>query len=450
MSSSLLGQDLVTAQAGVLGSMLIDEACVGPVMARVAEDAFVTPQYRVIFQAARRVFDAGRPVDPITINEALGGTSGEQLVALMEQTPTSANCDAYVDLLLRSSRRHRLRELGEQLADAEDDEAAARAVDAINRLQCQRAEVRITSLEDAYAAFFQRQQGGKDAAPYLRFGLTALDDYVFAEPGDMVVLGGYPSAGKTALALMMAVRAAEAQKVGYFYYENNDRKLFDRLVASRADVSFGKIQRYDLEEADFRAIIDRRERLTGPALEFVGASGMTVSDIRAVALSRHYRIVVVDYLQKILGSRERRGMSDVERVSEVSNDLQAFGRQTEILVLALSQLSRPDKKENAPPGMHSFRQSGQIEQDADVAMLLYNEDEKAPQTRTLKIGKNKDGEANIAVRLYFDGDKQTFSRLAGEGDAGRTLRSAGERAKRRRPDGQVALHEVAETGDEPF
>ena len=165
MSDGLLGQDLVTAQVGVLGSMLIDEAAVGPVMARVTEDAFVTPQYRLIFQAARRVFDAGRPVDPITINEALGGASGEQLLALMEQTPTAANCDAYVELLLRASRRHRLRELGEQLADAADDEAAERAVDAINRLQCQRPEVRITGLSAAYSDFFDRQRAGMEAAP---------------------------------------------------------------------------------------------------------------------------------------------------------------------------------------------------------------------------------------------------------------------------------------------
>ena len=435
----------MTAQVGVLGSMLIDEAAVGPVMARVTEDAFVTPQYRMIFQAARRVFAAGQPVDPITVNEALGGQSGEALVAVMEQTPTAANCDAYVELLLSSSRLHRLRDLGGQLAEAEDAEAAERAVDAINRLQCERPTVPITGLEQALTAFFDRQNKGQAAAPYIRFGLTALDDYVFAEPGDMVVLGGYPSAGKTALALMMAARAAEKRKVGYFYLENNDRKLFDRLVASRADVSFGRIKRFSMTEEDFKAVIEAKDALTRPALEFVGASGMTVSDIRAVALSRHYQIVVVDYLQKLRGSRERRSMSDVERVSEVSSDLQALGRQTDILVLALSQLARPDKKTSEAPGMHSFRQSGQIEQDADVAMLLYNEDERSPKNRTLKIGKNKDGEANIALRMYFDGDKQTFHRLAED-----RLQTPPARRRTGRRDGQVTFQEVQETGEEPF
>ena len=106
-------------------------------------------------------------------------------------------------------------------------------------------------------------------------------------------------------------------------------------------------------------------------------------------------------------------MSDVERVTEISSDLQEFGKQTGIAVLALSQLSRPQPGQKSFPGMHSFRQSGQIEQDADVALLLFRENEDDPdnQVRTLKIGKNKEGEANVSLSMYLDGDTQTFSRV---------------------------------------
>ena len=232
------------------------------------------------------------------------------------------------------------------------------------------------------------------------------------EPGDLIILGGYPSAGKTALALQFTRHIASAKRVGYFYLENNDRKLFDRIVSSVSMVNFQKIKTYDLGEDDFHAIVSMQEHLTSPKLEFVGASGMTVSDIRSVSLSRHYDLIVVDYLQKIKGDRSR--MTDFERVSQISSDLQELGRQTGIYVLALSQLSRPEKKNGKTPAptMASLRQSGQLEQDADVVMLVYCEDESMPKLRTLKLAKNKEGIANIAMRMVFDGDTQTFSRIS--------------------------------------
>ena len=196
----------------------------------------------------------------------------------------------------------------------------------------------------------------------------------------------------------MGYHIAGQKRVGYFYFENNDRKLFERLVASTALVPFGKIKRNDLTEEDYKTIIELQQRLTDPALDFIDASGFTVMDIRSIALSRHYDNVIVDYLQKIRGDRSRRNLSDFERVSSISSDLQDFGKQTGVTVVALSQLSRPEKKDGKAhaPGLSSLRQSGQIEQDADVVMLLYREDDTNP-TRTLKLAKNKEGEANIAM-----------------------------------------------------
>ena len=243
----------------------------------------------------------------------------------------------------------------------------------------------------------------------------------------------------------MSFHIAEQKRVGYFYYENNDKKLFDRLVALKAKVSFGKIKRFDLQEEDFEQIVAVQNALTAPALEFVDASGMTAADVRAMALSRRYELVVVDYLQKIPSSRGRRGLSDFERVSEVSGDLQNLGRQTGTAVLALSQLSRPKAGGVQEPGMHAFRQSGQIEQDADVALLLYKEAGKDQKTaRVLKIGKNKEGEANLAMRMYFDGDTQSFSRVF----------PAPEKQEKPRRKAQVSFwegwKELPDDGDNPF
>ena len=123
---------------------------------------------------------------------------------------------------------------------------------------------------------------------------------------------------------------------------------------------------------------------------------------------------MIDYLQKIPAVRAGRYMSDFEKVSQVSNDLQQLGRTTKKTVVALSQLSRPDKKKDGstpPPTLSSLRQSGQIEQDADVVLLLYKEyQDFAYSRRLLDLAKNKDGEAGLGLLLNFDGDKQCFSK----------------------------------------
>ena len=410
-SNVLLNDNLLNAQAAVIGSMLVDQSTVGDVLSRVSDQDFTNTRYRLIFQAIQKLYTSAQPVTGVTVNEALGGNYNQILADAINVTVTSANCGVYVDLLKKSALLYHLRELGEQLADAPDDTAAEAMVEDINRLCCDKPGIRITSLADCYNEFLDRKGDGKKP-DYLTWGIPALDERIYVEAGDMVVLGGYPSAGKTALALSMGFHIAGKKRVGYFYFENNDRKLFERLVASTALVPFGKIKRNDLDEEDYKTIIEMQKRLTDPALDFIDASGMTVMDIRSIALSRHYDIVIADYLQKIRGDRSRRNLSDFERVSSISSDLQDFGKQTGVTVVALSQLSRPEKKDGKAhaPGLSSLRQSGQIEQDADVVMLLYREDDTNP-TRTLKLAKNKEGEANIAMRLYFDGDTQTFSRF---------------------------------------
>lgn len=410
----VLLERLTQAQVAVLGSMLIDGSVVGSCMQRVDEADFVTPRYLAVFKAVKALYLKGLDADPVLINNRLGGNYRDILTEIIELTPTSANWEPYADMLRETSRLYRLQQLGQQLAEESDSAAAKTLVDQINAVSCDKPGVRITSLADCYQEFLDRHAEGKKPA-YFTWGLPSLDERIYIEPGDLMVLGGYPSAGKTALALQLAYHVAGRKRVGYFYLENNDRKLFDRLVSAKSLVPFGRIKRYDLGEEDFAAIASVQARLIAPSLHFVDASGMTVGDVRAVALSLHCDLVVVDYLQKLRSSTSRRGASDFERVSEISSDLQTLGRQTGVTVLALSQLSRPEKRngKTPAPGMHSFRQSGQIEQDADVALLLYKEDEgNFKSSRLLKIGKNKEGVASIAMRMNFDGDTQTFSRVS--------------------------------------
>lgn len=410
--SQLLSEQLLSAQAGVLGPMLVDANVSGELLTRLSEQDFTDGRFRMIFQAIRKLYTEGKPVDGITVNETLGGNYNQILADLITQTVTVANAGVYLELLKNSSMLYRLRELGERLSQAEADEWQA-VVDGINQICCDKPGVRIRSMAECYQEFLDRKGDGKKP-DYLTWGIPDLDRRIYVEGGDMVVLGGYPSAGKTAMALAMSFHIAAGRRVGYFYFENNDRKLFERLVSSTTLVSFGRIKRNDLTEEDYRSIIDLQSKLTSPTLDFIDASGFTVLDIRGIALSRHYDLVVVDYLQKIRAERSRKNVSDFERVSSISSDLQDFGKQTGVTVLALSQLSRPEKKngKTPAPGLWSLRQSGQIEQDADVVLLLYQDDPAREDLRTLKLAKNKEGEANLAMRMYFDGDTQTFGRFS--------------------------------------
>lgn len=411
--SVLLTDMAVKAEQGALGVMLYDPEAAGLLCQKLVAEDFIIEEFRQIFAAVKHVYGQGLTPDVTTVAAALKGEHLDLLQGLWTVTVTSANAEAYAETCRETARQRRLAEYGEQIAKAEDDPERQQAiVDKIIALGCEKPGARITGLRQCYEEFLDRHADGKKPA-YFTWGIPALDDLIYVERGDFIVLGGYPSAGKTALALQMAFHVAKAKRVGYFYYENNDKKLFDRLVASRTKVSFGKIKRYDLQEEDFTQIVSVQNTLIDRSLEFIDASGMTVSDVRALALSRHYDLAVADYLQKIPGNRARRGLSDFERVTEVSSDLQDLGRQTGVTVLALSQLNRPEKGKPSFPGMHSFRQSGQIEQDADVALLLFREDENDPdnQVRTMKIGKNKEGAAGISLSMHFDGDTQTFSRV---------------------------------------
>lgn len=289
-------------------------------------------------------------------------------------------------------------------------EDARALMDQANALTVRREKVRVLSMRDALSDFFERQQ--KQGKEYLSWGVAALNERLYVESGDFVVLGGYPSDGKTALALNMAFHQGSKKRVGFFSFETNDRKLFDRLIPSITRVDFGKVKKHALEEDDWEVLAMKSGGITSNQLELVPASGMTVSDIKALSQSRRFEIIYIDYLQLIRPSDPRR--SSFDQVTQISMDLHNLAQNTGITVVALSQLSRPEKqgpKATAKaPGMHSLRQSGQIEQDADVIMFIYREDPAAPKSRrVLKVAKNKEGESGGLILMNFDGATQTFS-----------------------------------------
>ena len=405
----ILSERLLTAEQGVLGSMLIDGEAIGPMLAAVRPEDFQRPENRNIFQAFRELYGQGKACDPILINEYMGGSYRQYLADLMELTPTAANAEEYTRVLRESSRLWRLRTIGDKLAQAEDLEACRKLADQAGLLLCDRSEVRKTDMKQGLKEFFLRHGGGQQKE-FIRWGISWLDERLHIGGGDMVVIGGQASSGKTAFALQLAFHIARQKRVGFFSYETGNEKLIDRTVACQTLVSYEKVMTDKLEREDMQQIYEMRRELEEPDMEYLETNGWTVSDIGAYAMARRYDVIVVDYLQKIAVTSQGRYLGDYERVSRVSSDLQQLGRQTGRIIIALSQLSRPGK-DGLGPTMSSLRSSGQIEQDADVVLLLYRENEQDTESRRkLVIAKNKDGRANEGTLLEFDGDNQRFRR----------------------------------------
>jgi len=394
------------AQAGVLGSVLLDPgAWAGEMLHRTKPEDY-TGEWRSIYSAIQALFLAGTPIDPTIVLDKLGKAYGEILADLMQNTPTPANCSEYIRITLEQSRLTKIQSLGLALAGEPALEGAQNIIAQINRILGERSTVRVVSMAEGLLDFYDRQQKKADIIPW---GTDSLDDNLLAQPGDMIVLGGYPSAGKTAFSLQLAWEQAKHYRVGYFSLETKPEKVIDRLVATVCGVDFGHIKRHKLSEHEWAECEIKSAVMRDRKLDVIQAGGLSVTDIQAISLSKRHEIIYIDYLQLV--SPEDRRRSDFEQVTQISKDLHTMATTTGITVVPLSQLSRPSQNGEGEkaPGLHSLRQSGQIEQDADGVMLLYKEEPKARKSRrALKIAKNKEGESGLVLMLDFDGARQRF------------------------------------------
>lgn len=418
------------AQMGVLGSLLLDgERWAGEVFLRTNEEQY-TGAYRTVYQAARRLHQEGRPIDPVTVKGLLGSDYTQMLLQLMEMTPTAENCGAYIDLLVDEAQVSQLQALGMALTGCRTPQEGAELVEQCNSLFASKQRLEIATAAEGYIDFLARQ----DATPqYIPWGFPRLSETVLSSLGDLVVLGGRPSAGKTALSLQMAWEQAKERKVGFFSLETNPEELFDRLNAMAAGVSSTRIRMRTLREEERQKILAAQGEFRSRSLEVINAAGMSVSAIRGVAVARGYQVVYVDYLQIISPEKGMRPSDRFWAVSQISMDLHRMAVSLGILVVALSQLSRPERADrNKAPDLFSLRESGQIEQDADAVMLLYKADADDPKSdRKLKVAKNKKGFAGGVLDLGFDGVTQTFSQVTQDRAVQRDLIDAGQVAKQK-------------------
>lgn len=397
-----------SAQTSVIGSMLIAPSCVPEVLAGTDSsdfDGFSLAAYNAI----RRLSLEGRSIDPVIVLDAMGPEYRAQIVETMRETPTSAHVGEYVKILRDHSRLNALRHLSYELSGVSEMDTARDLVAKAQSYTVERRGLSVRSWAQMIDSFMESHKDNK-AQSFLDWGFDALNNILHVTGGKYVLLGGEPSSGKSALMLQMAMHMSRKYKVGLFSLETDEQELTGRLLAHRSQTGLRNIMRNDLRLDDWNRINRTFADTYSQQLETIDAAGMTAEDICATTLARGYDVIFIDYVQLVVPSGSGREIRE-QQVARISRQLQLLAKRNGVVVIGLSQLSRPDTDRDGnskEPGMHSFRESGQLEQDADVAMILYKTTPKDPKSsRKLFICKNKTGELG-RMTLRFDGAKQTF------------------------------------------
>lgn len=408
------------AQYSVLGSVLISPEVAPRVMSGTSEKDY-SGTCRTVFLAIKKLFLSGAAIDPVSVSGALGPNYRDFLVQLMQITPTAANIDAYITLCREQSRVAAVRELAQKMAVADTSEKLRPLLEKASGLMADKPNLKITTMADALASFMQRHTQKPD---YLTWPVRELNDQIYGELGDFFIIAGSPSTGKSAWALQCAWHWAKQYKVGFFSLETSSEKLFDRQMAAAAQINMEVIKRNVLSQSEWDKVCGMNPEITARNLELIPAAGMTPADVRAVTMMRGYQIIFIDYLQLLAASGDNR----TAQVTSISIALHTLAQSMGVTVVALSQLAR--KKEGAP-SLSDLRESGQIEQDADMVMILSLEKKDDPSgNRILHVAKNKEGICP-KVMLAFDGKHQTFSKANRSGDVLGQMVADGKKAKRK-------------------
>lgn len=408
------------AQYSVLGSVLISPEVAPRVMSGTSEQDY-SGTCRTVFMAIKKLFLSGAAIDPVSVSGALGPNYRDFLVQLMQITPTAANIEAYITLCREQSRVAAVRELAQKMAEADTSEKLRPLLEKASGLMADKPNLKITTMADALASFMQRHTQKPD---YLTWPVPELNDQIYGELGDFFIIAGSPSTGKSAWALQCAWHWAKQYKVGFFSLETSSEKLFDRQMAAAAQINMEVIKRNVLSQSEWDKVCGMNPEITARNLELIPAAGMTPADVWAVTMMRGYQIIFIDYLQLLAASGDNR----TAQVTSISIALHTLAQSMGVTVVALSQLAR--KKEGAP-SMSDLRESGQIEQDADMVMILSLEKKDDPSgNRILHVAKNKEGICP-KVLLVFDGKHQTFSKANRSGDVLGQMVADCKKAKRK-------------------
>lgn len=391
------------AQSAVIGCILIEPGLAAQLLTSTDKSDF-SGAALTVYAAISEIFTKGQTPDPVIVASTVGAEYRDYLLQLVEQTPTTAHFEQYVELVKKQSRMVRLRNLLMAGAMADDLSEMQEAVRSANELLVENLRQSTCSMHDLAMRFYERAKTGER---YILTGITELDSRLHLRPGGINVIGAAPGRGKTALALQIAFNQAKDFRVGYYTLEADADQLYERLLALVSSISMDSLtNKSTLNKFDWSGIASAAKMLDERKLWIQAAHGWSVDEIFHHAVANRYEVIVIDYLQLISGNAKDR----TQEVTRISMQIHTLAQRNQILVHALSQVNRDFKsdKKSEEIGMSDLRESGQIEQDADSIMLLYlSVKGNFSGNRELKIAKNKQGRTGCLTMRWY-GETQRF------------------------------------------
>jgi replicative DNA helicase len=432
------------AEQSVLGAILIDREAIIEVAEFLRPEDFYRQAHGAVFKAMLELFERREPVDLVTVAETLersndlessGGRS--YLSTLSNQTPTAVHAVQYARIVERKAVLRNLIGAAGKIAGI-GYEDPAEIQEAIDRAEAELFTVSNRRITAGFSQLRELLHSAYDRLDYLHAhrgelngissGFTDLDQLTTGfQKSDLIVVAARPSVGKTSFALNIAEWAAVREKrtVGLFSLEMSKEQLVLRLLSSVANIDSKRLRTGFLEELDFARIAPAMNDLSEASLYIDDTPNISSMELRTKARRLQAEsgldLVVVDYLQLMQATTTNRDSNRVQEVSEISRGLNALARELSVPVIALSQLSRqPEMRESKEPRLSDLRESGAIEQDADLVIFLWREKEKAGEDADIdgevlnvKLAKHRNGPTGD-IQLWFKKSQTRFQSYAGQ------------------------------------
>ena len=437
MKPALIGKippQSIENECAFLGSIMLRPEAIYEVVDVISPPSFYAQKHRDIYQTMLELYNKKEPIDLLSLSnrlrekkqlESIGGNS--YLTELINVVPSSVNVKHYAETIQKKYILRKLLEasdfIGELGYNEELDlgellDQAEKKIGGISNLHsAQKISMLKQTLSEAWERI-DRLHKQKEKIRGVPTGFYELDNLLSGlQKSDLIILAARPSIGKTTLALDIArqVACSHNTPVGIFSLEMSSQQLVDRILAAESKVNSWKLRTGKLStDNEFMNIRTALDRLSKAPIFFDDTPGNTILNIRSVArkLKREHKIelIIVDYIQLIATPRSYDSM--VQQVTEISRALKSLARELEIPVLALSQLSRAIEQRRDKPRLSDLRDSGSLEQDADVVMFIHRQDrykETSEKTNIVEIlvEKHRNGPVG-GIKLYFDEERTTF------------------------------------------
>ena len=428
----------VDAEKSLLGAVLIDEETLADISEHVTVKDFYEKRHGIIFGGMMRLYEKHAPVDLLTLTDELkrkneldviGGSA--YLTELTNYVPTAAHAEAYAELVAQKAVRRRLIKASGEIAelgyneDTSTQELLEKAETELFSVSDQSLKQDLVSIESILTESFDRMEElhrNKGALRGIKTGYRDLDNMTAGlQRSDLIILAARPAMGKTTLVTNLAYNVATVAKqpVLFFSLEMSKEQLVDRMLADASGVDAWNIRTGNLSDEDFSKLSEAMGEMAEAPIFIDDTPGLSVLEMRTKARRAMHDqplgLIIIDYLQLMQGSGRDNG-NRVQEVSEISRGLKLIARELNVPVIALSQLSRSvESRSPQIPQLADLRESGSIEQDADIVMFIYREAYYNPETERenitdLIIAKHRNGPVG-RVELYFHPERLRFMSL---------------------------------------